>query len=140
MNGNPSPVLCFGELLLRLSAPRGEALLQASRLEAHFGGAEGNVAVALARLGRASAVVSALPDDAIGDAAIDSLRKAGVDTSRVVRAAGRMGLYFLSPAGGASGGSVIYDRADSAFTATRDYDWPALLEGAGWLQIGRAHV
>jgi len=133
--GNPAPVVCFGELLLRLSAPRGEALLQSASLGAHFGGAEGNVAVALARLGRPSAVVSALPDDAIGDAAIDSLRKAGVDTSRVVRAPGRMGLYFLTPAGGANAGSVIYDRADSAFVAVRDYDWPALLAGAGWLHL-----
>lgn len=135
MNGNPRHVLCFGELLLRLSAPKGEALLHGAKLEAHFGGAEGNVAVALARLGRASAMVSALPDDAIGDAAIDSLRKAGVDTSRVVRAPGRMGLYFLTPASGASAGSVIYDRADSVFATMRDYDWPALLEGAEWLHL-----
>ena len=132
VNGNPRHVLCFGELLLRLAAPHGEALLQGTRLDAHFGGAEGNVAVALARLGCPAAMVSALPDDAIGDAAIDSLRKAGVDTSRVVRATGRMGLYFFTQT---AGGSVIYDRADSAFAATRDYDWPALLEGAGWLHL-----
>src|SRR6187399_1015695 len=61
-------------------------MLHGTRLDAHFGGAEGNVAVALARLGWPSAMVSALPDDAIGDAAIESLRKAGVDTSRVARA------------------------------------------------------
>jgi len=109
--------------------------LQGTRLEAHFGGAEGNVGVALARLGFPSAMVSALPDDAIGDAAIESLRKAGVDTSRVVRAPGRMGLYFLTPATGVSAGSVIYDRADSVFAATRDYDWPALLAGAGWMHL-----
>jgi len=135
VNGNPRPVLCFGELLLRLSSPRGEALLQGPRLDAHFGGAEGNVAVALARLGRCSAMVSALPDDAIGDAAIDSLRKAGVDTSRIARAAGRMGVYFLTPPSGASAGSVIYDRADSVFAAMRSYDWPALLAGAEWLHL-----
>ncbi len=135
MNGNPRLVLCFGELLLRLSSPRGEGLLQGTRLDAHFGGAEGNVAVALARLGLRSAMVSALPDDAVGDAAIESLRKAGVDTSRVVRAPGRMGLYFLTPATGVSAGSVIYDRAESAFAATRDYDWPAVLAGAGWLHL-----
>ena len=135
MNGNPRLVLCFGELLLRLSSPRGEGTLQGTRLDAHFGGAESNVAVALARLGLRSAMVSALPDNAIGDAAIESLRKAGVDTARVVRAPGRMGLYFLTPATGVSAGSVIYDRADSVFAATRDYDWPALLEGAGWLHL-----
>ena len=97
-------VLCFGELLLRLSSPRGEGMLQGTRLDAHFGGAEANVAVALARLGLRSAMVSALPDNAIGDAAIESLRKAGVDTSRVVLAPGRMGLYFLTPSAGVSAG------------------------------------
>ena len=135
MDGNPRHVLCFGELLLRLSAPKGEALLQGARLDAHFGGAEGNVAVALARLGQPSAMVSAVPDDAIGDAAIDSLRKAGVDTRRVARAPGRMGLYFLAPAAGLSAGSVTYYRADSVFVRARDYDWPALLAGAGWLHL-----
>ena len=135
MNGNPRLVLCFGELLLRLSAPRGEGMLQGAHLHAHFGGAEANVAVALARLGLRSAMVSTLPDNAIGDAAIESLHKAGVDTSRVVRAPGRMGLYFLTPAAGVSAGSVIYDRAESVFTGTRDYDWPALLAGAGWLHL-----
>ncbi len=135
MNGNPRLVLCFGELLLRLSSPRGEGTLQSTRLDAHFGGAEGNVAVALARLGLRSGIVSALPDNAIGDAAIESLRKAGVDTSRVARAPGRMGLYFLTPATGVSAGSVIYDRADSVFCNARDYDWPALLEGVEWLHL-----
>jgi 2-dehydro-3-deoxygluconokinase len=123
VNGNPRRVLCFGELLLRLSSPPGAAMLQEARLDAHFGGAEGNVAVALARLGMPSAMVSALPDNAIGDAAVESLRKAGVDTSRVVRAPGRMGLYFLTPASGVSAGAVIYDRASSVFAATRDMSY-----------------
>jgi 2-dehydro-3-deoxygluconokinase len=135
VNRNPGPVVCFGELLLRLSAPRGEALLQNARLGAHFGGAEGNVAVALARLGHPSAMVSAVPDDALGDAAIESLRKAGVDVSRVRRAPGRLGLYFLTPPAGADSGSVVYDRAGSVFTAVRDYDWPSVLDGASWLHL-----
>lgn len=135
MSGNPRPVLCFGELLLRLSAPKGEALLHGARIETHFGGAEGNVAVALARLGLPSALVSAVPDDAIGDAAIESLRKAGVDVSRVARAPGRLGLYYLTPGSGVSAASVIYDRADSAFAGHRGYDWATLLDGAGWLHL-----
>jgi len=135
LNGNSGPVLCFGELLLRLSAPKGEALLHGARLDAHFGGAEGNVAVALARLGLPSAMVSVVPDDAIGDAAIDSLRKAGVDVSRIARAPGRLGLYFLNPGACVTAASVIYDRADSVFAAGSGYDWPKLLEGAGWLHL-----
>jgi 2-dehydro-3-deoxygluconokinase len=132
VNGNRGPVVCFGELLLRLSAPRGEALLQSARLDAHFGGAEGNVAVALARLGQPSAMVSTVPDDALGDAALESLRRAGVDVSCVRRAPGRLGLYFLTPA---AGGSVIYDRAASAFAASREYDWETVLAGASWLHL-----
>lgn len=135
VNRNSGLVLCFGELLLRLSAPRGEALLQGHRIDAHFAGAEANVAVALARLGRSSAVVSALPDDQVGDAAVEGLRKAGVDVSRLRRAPGRLGLYFLAPLAGAAAGSVIYDRAGSVFASTHDYDWPALLEGAAWLHL-----
>jgi 2-dehydro-3-deoxygluconokinase len=135
VSGNPRPVLCFGELLLRLSAPRGEALLHGARIETHFGGAEGNVAVALARLGLPSAMVSAVPDDAIGDAAVESLRKAGVDVAQVARAPGRLGLYFLTPGTGVGAASVIYDRADSVFAGHRAYDWAALLDGAGWLHL-----
>jgi 2-dehydro-3-deoxygluconokinase len=136
VGGNPGHVLCFGELLLRLSVPYGEAMLQSARLGAHFGGAEGNVAVALARLGRSSAMISAVPDDAIGDAAVESLRKAGVDVSRIVRMPGRMGLYFLTPGAGVSAASVIYDRAGSVFAEGAGlFDWPALLDGAGWLHL-----
>ncbi len=135
MNGNCGPVVCFGELLLRLSAPRGEAMLQGSRLGAHFGGAEGNVAVALARLGHPSAILSAVPDDALGDAALESLRRAGVEVSHVRRAPGRLGLYFYTPAAGASAGSVIYDREGSVFAAVRNYDWSAALKSAAWLHL-----
>lgn len=135
MNGKSGPVVCFGELLLRLSAPRGEAMLQGSRLGAHFGGAEGNVAVALARLGHPSAILSAVPDDALGDAALESLRRAGVEVSHVRRAPGRLGLYFYTPAAGASAGSVIYDREGSVFAAVRNYDWSAALKSAAWLHL-----
>src|SRR5690606_13895710 len=55
--------------------------------------------------------------------------------SHVQRAAGRLGLYFLTPAAGASAGSVIYDRAGSVFANTRSYDWPAALDGAAWLHL-----
>lgn len=130
-------VVCFGEMLLRLSPPGQELLLQSGNLQAHFGGAEANVAVSLAVLGDPSAMVSRVPDNAIGRAAIAELRRFGVDASAVAHAAGRMGLYFLTPAAMQRPAEVLYDRVGSAFAqADADgYDWPHLLEGAAWLHV-----
>jgi len=130
-------VLCFGEMLLRLAAPDRGHLFQESRLDAHFGGAEANVAVALARIGEPAAVITTLPHGSVGDAASESVRAAGVDVSRVLRADGRLGLYFLSPPSGPRGAHIVYDRLDSSFAVTRSdaYDWPALLQGVAWLHL-----
>lgn len=130
-------VLCFGEMLLRLSAPGKGYLLQEARFDAHVGGAEANVAVALARIGVPSALVTALPDDALGDAAIEAVRGAGVDVSRIQRGSGRLGLYYLTPGAGSRAASIIYDRVDSLFAKTpaNAYDWPVLLDGMNWLHL-----
>jgi len=130
-------ILCFGEVLLRLSAPGAEFLLQTPRLETTFGGAEANVAVSLARFGHAVRMVSVLPDNVIGRAATDELRRYGVDVSALQASPGRMGLYFFTPGAVRRASQVLYDRADSAFArAGADaIDWNAALEGAGWLHL-----
>lgn len=132
-----APILCFGETLLRLSAPGREMLFQSGRFDAVWGGAETNVAVGLARLGTASALVTALPDNALGDAALREVRGLGVDVSRVVRGAGRMGIYFLAQGAGLRASSIVYDRAGSLFATSgpESFDWPALLRGAGRLHL-----
>lgn len=130
-------IVCFGELLLRLSAPGSELLFQSSRLEVHFGGAEANVAASLAILGQQTSVVSALPDNPLGRACASELRRHGVDTSGIQFAAGRMGLYFLAHGAMQRPAEVTYDRAGSVFaqTAASSYDWPRLLAGASWLHL-----
>jgi 2-dehydro-3-deoxygluconokinase len=130
-------IVCFGEVLLRLSSPENELLLQSPRLRACFGGAEANVAVSLARLGHTAAMVSFLPDNPLGRAALEELRRHGVDTRFVRTAPGRMGLYFLAPGAVLRSSEVVYDRAHSAFSqAPVDaVDWDAVLEGAGWLHV-----
>lgn len=130
-------IVCFGEVMLRLSAPDAELLLQTPRLDVCVGGAEANVAVSLAQLGHAASVFTILPDNALGFAARNELRRYGVDTSRIAFTPGRMGLYFLSPGAGGRAAEVIYDRAASAF-ASADHaktDWAAALNGAGWLHV-----
>ena len=133
----PGRVACFGELLMRLSPPRGELPLQSPCFEVHFGGAEANVAVSLALLGHESAMISTLPDDMLGRACIGELRKHGVDTSGIRCGEGRMGLYFLAPGAMHRSSEVLYDRADSAFARSpaSSYEWQHLLGGAQWLHL-----
>ena len=108
-------IVCFGELLLRLTAPGRELLLQNGRLDVHVGGAEANVAVALAHLGHATAMVSRVPDNALGEAGAGHLRRYGVSAKHVATGPGRMGLYFLSPGAGLRPSDIIYDREGSSF-------------------------
>ena len=125
-------IACFGEILLRLGPERGVSLRRAGQLEIHVGGAEANVAVGLALLGHASRMVSALPDNPLGDLAADRLRQVGVDPAHIVRAPGRMGLYFLDPPAGPRAGRVIYDRASSVFADAEEgaFAWDEALAGA----------
>lgn len=130
-------IVCMGEVLLRLSPPGRRSFAQAGALELHFGGAEANVATALARLGHDARMISALPEGPLGDAAVAALRSSGVDTRAIRRAPGRLGLYFLAPGASLRASDIIYDRADSVFatTSAEASDWPVLLEGADWLHL-----
>ena len=130
-------IVCFGELLLRLTAPGRELVLQTGRLDVHVGGAEANVAVGLARLGHETAMISRVPDSALGDAAAGHLRRYGVSTDGVSTGPGRMGLYFLSPGAGLRPSDILYDREGSSFALAGpgDFDWDRLLEGADLLHL-----
>lgn len=130
-------VVCFGEMLLRLSAPDSERLLQTLRLAVHVGGAETNVAVGLAQLGHRTTLASVLPDSALGRACVGELRRHGVGTEGICLAPGRMGLYFYTAGAGLRPAEVLYDRGFSAFALADPalIDWSALLPGASWLHL-----
>ena len=88
-------VITFGEIMLRL-APQGYLrFFQNDTLEATFGGGEANVAVSLANFEVDTAFVTKLPKNDIGQAAVNSLRYFGVDTSKIVRDGSRVGIYYL---------------------------------------------
>ncbi|HET7844761.1 MAG TPA: sugar kinase [Xanthomonadales bacterium] len=135
--GPPLRIACFGELLLRLGAPGRERLLQTPGFDVHVGGAEANVAVSLARFGHDARMLTTVPANALGDAALAELRRQGVDTSHARRGAGRMGLYFLESGAGARASTVLYDRAGSAFALAppESYDWARLLAGVDALHL-----
>ena len=130
-------VVTFGELMLRL-APNGYyRFFQNDQMQATFGGGEANVAVSLANFGLDSAYVTKLPKHAIGQAAIDSLRYFGVDTSNVVRGGDRVGIYFLEKGASQRGSVCIYDRAHSAIAEAKreDFDWDRIFDGADWFHF-----
>lgn len=130
-------VITFGELMLRLAPENYLRFVQSDKYEATFGGAEANVAVSLANYGAEAAFVTKLPSHEIGQAAVNSLRKYGVDVSKIVRGGDRVGIYYCEKGASQRPSKVIYDRAYSSIaTAKRaDFDWDKIFEGAGWFHF-----
>ena len=130
-------VITFGELMLRL-APEGYLrIVQSEKYEATYGGAEANVAVSLANYGIDVSFVSKLPAHEVGQAAINSLRKFGVDTSLVTRGGERVGIYYCEKGASQRPSKVIYDRAHSAIAKAKkeDFDWDKIFEQAEWFHF-----
>lgn len=127
-------VLSFGEILLRLAAPGYSKLFQKDSLDATFCGGEANVAVSLSIFGLNSAFLTKLPIGAVGEAAVNSMRYFGVDTSGIVYGDGRMGLYYLEKGASQRPSKVIYDRSYSAIAMAKrsDFDWNKIFKGIGW--------
>ena len=130
-------VLTFGEIMLRLCSNNHERLFQTNQLEATFGGGEANVAVSLANYGMKAEYFTVLPDNPIGDACIGELRRFNVNTDKIIRKQGRMGIYFLEPGANQLPSKTIYDRADSciALATLDDIDLDLVLDGVDWLHI-----
>ena len=130
-------IVTFGELMLRL-APEGYLrFVQSEKYLATFGGAEANVAVSLANYGMDVAFVSKLPSHEIGQSAVNSLRKFGVDTSLIVRGGERVGIYYCEKGASQRPSKVIYDRAYSsiAMATPADFDWNKIFEGVTWFHF-----
>ena len=132
------PIVCFGEMLLRLSPTNpGDDLASTRSLAVHVAGAEANVAISLASLGQPSRMVTILPEGELGGRAQAALETHGVETGGIVRREGRMGLFFLNSHVTGREGGIIYDRAQSAFAAASAevVDLNAQLAGAAMLHV-----
>ena len=130
-------IVTFGEIMLRLAPPGYERFTQASTFGATYGGGEANVAVSLANYGFDAAFVTKLPKHDIGQSAINSLRRYGVDTSKIVRGGDRVGIYFLEKGSNQRASKVIYDRAYSAIATAKpeDFDWNKIFQGVDWFHF-----
>jgi len=130
-------IVTFGEIMLRLKAPGRERFFQSPLLEATFGGGEANVAVSLANYGIDSVFVTVLPENVLADACIKELRSFSVDTSKIKRGPGRMGIYFLEGGANQLPSKVVYDRSDSAISLAKPgyIDWEDTFRDADWFHI-----
>ncbi len=130
-------IITFGELMLRLQPYNYERFVQCDHVQFSFGGGEANVAVSLANFGMDAAFVTKLPAHSIGQAAVNSLRRYGVDTSHIVRGGERVGIYFNEKGASQRGSVCIYDRAGSAIqlAAAEDFDWNSIFDGADWFHF-----
>ena len=130
-------VITFGELMLRLAPEGYYRFVQAEKFGATYGGGEANVAVSLANYGLDVAFVSKIVKNPIGDAAVNSLRRFGVDTSLITRGGERMGIYFLEKGASQRPSKVVYDRAHSSISeATQeDFDWNKIFDGVDWFHF-----
>ena len=130
-------VVTFGELMLRLAPENYLRFLQSNRYQATFGGAEANVAVSLANYGVDACFVSKLPSHEIGQAAVNSLRAFGVDTSKVVRGGERVGIYYCEKGASQRPSKVVYDRAYSSIAMAKkgDFNWDEIFEGVDWFHF-----
>ena len=129
--------VCFGEIMLRLAPENYLRFVQADKFEVIYGGGEANVAVSLANFGLDSSYVTKLPENPIGQSALNALRRFGVDTKSIVRGGPRLGIYYCEKGASQRPSKVVYDRAGSSIALAKreDFDWEAILDGADWFHF-----
>ncbi len=127
-------VVTFGEVMMRLATPGYQRFVQTDRFDVTFAGAEANVAAALAQFGVPVEFVTRLPDNDLGDACLNFLRRYGIGVEHIARGGGRLGVYYLETGAVQRPGKVIYDRADSALATIEPgmIDWPGVFADADW--------
>jgi 2-dehydro-3-deoxygluconokinase len=129
-----SKIITLGEIMLRLSPAGNKRFVQCDNFDLIFGGGEANVAVSCANFGHDAYFVTKLPTHEIGQAAVNALRRYGVNTKFITRGGDRVGIYYCETGASMRPSKVIYDRAHSAIAEaeTGDFDFDAIMEGADW--------
>ena len=130
----PKKVVTLGEIMLRLSTPDFKRFVQSDSFDITYGGGEANVSAAICNYGENGVFVSKIPDNPIGQAAINHLRRYGVDTQFVARGGDRLGIYFLETGASMRASQVVYDRAGASIADVDagEFDWDKIFDGADW--------
>jgi 2-dehydro-3-deoxygluconokinase len=127
-------VVTMGEIMLRLSTPDFKRFVQADTFDITYGGGEANVSAALCNYGLNGTFVTKVPNNPIGQSAINHLRRYGVDTQFIVRGGERLGIYFLETGASMRASQVVYDRAGASIADVdiAEFDFDKILDGAVW--------
>lgn len=130
-------VLNFGELLLRITPDAGGDWLKENSIPVFVGGAELNVATALALWDVPSRYFTALPKNGMSEQLVSFVQEKNIDTSSIYYHGNRVGLYFLTKGQDLKNDALIYDRANSAFAELTpgQVDWDAVLDGVTWFHF-----
>lgn len=130
-------VFCFGELMLRLSPELGGKWIHDQTITTHIGGAELNVATALANWKVPVKYCTALPDNYLSKEICEELKRKRIDTSSIYFSGNRIGVYYLPKGAELKSAGVIYDRAYSSFGELRVgmINWNELLKDSSWFHF-----
>lgn len=132
-----SKVVTFGEIMMRLNPEGYFRFVQADSFDVSYGGGEANVAISLSNFGVDAAFVTKVPEHEIGQCAVNTLRRFGVNTSFIARGGKRLGIYFSEKGAAQRPSKVIYDRAGSSIceAVPSDFNWDEIFEGASWFHF-----
>ena len=130
-------VVTMGEMMLRFMPKNNLRFEQASEFEVYYGGDESIVAVALARYGLEARYITKLPNNPLGQTALNKLREQGIDTNFIARGGERIGLNFYENGASVRPSNVVYDRAHSAISEAEvsDFDFDAIFSDADWFHV-----
>jgi len=130
-------VVTFGEIMLRLTPPNFKRIVQTDKFNVIYGGGEANVAVSLANYGLDAHYITKLPDNLVGQAALNELRRFGVKTDYILRGGSRLGIYYCENGASQRPSNVIYDRAHSAIAETEvgEFDWDQIFADVDWFHF-----
>lgn len=130
-------VVGFGDYILRLSPEGYLKFIQADKFVTFYTGAEANVCTSLAYMGVPTDFVTRLPDNAIAECALATLRKYGVGTQYIARGGERLGIFYAEKGASQRPSKIVYDRKGSAFatSSSADYHWDEILDGAAFFHF-----
>ena len=130
-------VLSFGDILLRFSPDTKGKWISDHVMPVYIGGAELNVANALAKWQIPVSYCSAAPDNYLTSSILEQLRANRIDTSRMITSGDRIGIYFLAQGTDLKHAGVIYDRANSATALLKrgQVNWNEILNDISWFHF-----
>jgi 2-dehydro-3-deoxygluconokinase len=129
-----SSVICFGEILLRFSPFPNDESFALQQMPVFIGGAELNVAQALAKWNIAVDYCTAMPDNFLTQSILGFIAKKGIGTNAVYKGGERMGVYYLQQGTDVKNDTVVFDRANSSFATLQpgQINWTTILKDKKW--------